>query len=67
VIGSPSGAIYALTGRPDWARVGSLVRSACWEDISVRVPRLFADLAVAHDDAHYAKLLPQRPHQLYDH
>jgi hypothetical protein len=43
------------------------VRSACWEDISVRVPRLFDDLAVAHDDAHYAKLLPQRPHQLYDH
>jgi DNA replication protein DnaC len=35
----------------------ALDHKACREDISVRVPRLFADLAVAHDDAHYAKLL----------
>jgi DNA replication protein DnaC len=39
----------------------ALDHKACREDISVRVPRLFADLAVAHDDAHddahYVKLL----------
>jgi DNA replication protein DnaC len=45
----------------------ALGHKACLEDISVRVPRLFADLAVAHDDAHYAKLLPQRLHQIADH
>jgi DNA replication protein DnaC len=49
-----------VTGRPDWAKswlACALDHKACREDISVRVPRLFADLAVAHDDAHYAKLL----------
>jgi len=44
----------------------ALGHKACREAIFVRAPRLFADLAVAHDDAHYAKLLPQRQRQIAD-
>ena len=49
--------------RPVWARVGSPAPSAikaCRENVSVlytRMPRLFADLAIAHGDARYARLL----------
>ena len=63
VIGSPSAAISSSLARPASAKswlACALGHKACRENLSVlyaRVPRLFADLAIAHGDPRYARLL----------